>query len=169
MEKKNGQSRITHCLRPANGQELTETADVCRRASDFYKDLFKCEYSEDQELVQDFLRGLPQVQEEAKEKLVTQLTLEELHTALMNRENGQGPGLDGLTVDFYKAFWDLVDDDLLDVFCDSIARGQLPLSCRRAVLTLLPKKGDLKEIKTGGPCPCFVLILRFYRRLWPTG
>jgi len=75
LEKKNGQSRTIHCLRSANGQELTETADVRRRAADFYKDLFKCEYTVDQELVQEFLGGLPQVQEEAKEKLVRQLTL----------------------------------------------------------------------------------------------
>jgi len=69
----------------------------------------------------------------------------------MSMENGRAPGLDGLTVDFYKAFWDVVGSDLLEVFCDSISRRQLPLSCRRAVLTLLPKKGDLKEIKNWRP------------------
>lgn len=111
LEKKNGQSRIIHCLRAASGQELTETADVCRRAAEFYKELFKCEYAEDYELLQDFLRGLPQVQEEAKEELVSQLFLRELRAALMSMENSQAPGLDGLTVDFYKAFWDLLGND----------------------------------------------------------
>lgn len=36
---------------------------------------------------------------------------------------------------------------LLVVLNDSLARGLMPLSCRRAVLTLLPKKGDLTDIK----------------------
>ncbi len=34
---------------------------------------------------------------------------------------------------------------------ESLAEGRLPLSCRRAVLTLLPKKGDLTDIKNWRP------------------
>lgn len=34
---------------------------------------------------------------------------------------------------------------------EGLAEGQLPLSCRRAVLTLLPKKGDLTDIKNWRP------------------
>ncbi|KAK3539294.1 hypothetical protein QTP86_033724 [Hemibagrus guttatus] len=41
--------------------------------------------------------------------------------------------------------------DVLDVLWDSIRRGELPLSCRRAVLTLLPKKGDLTHLKNWHP------------------
>ncbi len=40
---------------------------------------------------------------------------------------------------------------MLEVLNDSLARGLLPLSCRRAVLTLLPKKGDLTDIKCWRP------------------
>lgn len=57
------------------------------------------------------------------------------------------PGIDGLPVDFYKCLWSVVRGDLLAVLSDSLTRGCLPLSCRRAVLTLLPKKGDLQLIK----------------------
>lgn len=38
-------------------------------------------------------------------------------------------------------------EDLLDMLNTSMARGKLPQSCRRAVLTLLPKQGDLGDIK----------------------
>lgn len=41
--------------------------------------------------------------------------------------------------------------DLLQVLNESLANGQLPLSCRRAALTLLPKKGDLNDIKNWRP------------------
>ncbi|KAK3508126.1 hypothetical protein QTP70_015056 [Hemibagrus guttatus] len=60
-------------------------------------------------------------------------------------ENGRAPGIDGLPAEFYKAFWAVIGQDVLNVLRDSIRRGELPLSCRRAVLTLLPKKGDLKN------------------------
>ncbi|KAI3359137.1 hypothetical protein L3Q82_002592 [Scortum barcoo] len=43
------------------------------------------------------------------------------------------------------------EEDLLEVFNDCLERGRLPLSCRRAVITLLPKKGDLQELKNWRP------------------
>uniref|UniRef100_A0A8C5E548 Reverse transcriptase domain-containing protein n=1 Tax=Gouania willdenowi TaxID=441366 RepID=A0A8C5E548_GOUWI len=66
-------------------------------------------------------------------------------------QSGKAPGIDGLPVDFYKAFWPEMGRDLLRVLRDSLRTGRLALSCRRAVLTLLPKKGDLQDIKNWRP------------------
>jgi len=43
-------------------------------------------------------------------------------------KNGKAPGLDGLPVEFYKAYWHLLGEDLLAVLSDSLDKGQLPLS-----------------------------------------
>ena len=37
------------------------------------------------------------------------------------------------------------------VMKDSLKKGLLPLSCRRAAITLLPKKGDLRNISNWRP------------------
>ncbi|KAI3352103.1 hypothetical protein L3Q82_020914 [Scortum barcoo] len=63
----------------------------------------------------------------------------------------RAPGIDGLTVEFYKAFWDILAADILDVFNESLTYGSMPVSCRRAVLTLLQKKGNLQDIKNWRP------------------
>ncbi len=42
-------------------------------------------------------------------------------------------------------------EDLFVVLREGLSKGRLPLSCRRAVLTLLPKKGDLQDIKNWRP------------------
>lgn len=97
---------------------------------------------EDRQLCDDFLSDLPQVEETDKVKLVAQFTEEELYEALQSMDNRRAPGIDGLTVGFYKAYWGIIGSDFLEVVCDSILKEKLPLSCRRAVLTLLPKKGD---------------------------
>ncbi len=47
---------------------------------------------------------MPQLSEEANAELGKALTLEELEKALQSMECGQAPGLDGLSVDFYKSF-----------------------------------------------------------------
>ncbi|KAI3376859.1 hypothetical protein L3Q82_000115 [Scortum barcoo] len=79
------------------------------------------------------------------------LTLDELHVALMSLANGKAPGIDGIPVEFYKAFWPVVGEDMLEVFQESFQNGFLPQSCRRAVITLLPKKGDLQDLKNWRP------------------
>ena len=55
--------------------------------------------------------------------------------------------MDGLPADFYKSFWSTIEPDLLEVINESLKTGKLPLSCRRATITLLPKKGNLQELK----------------------
>ncbi|KAK3529400.1 hypothetical protein QTP70_031142, partial [Hemibagrus guttatus] len=93
----------------------------------------------------------PKLSERAARELDRELSLEELHEALQRMENGRASGIDGLPAEFYKAFWAVIGQDVLDVLRDSIQRGELPLSCRRAVLTLLPKKGDLTHLKNWRP------------------
>ncbi|CAM2099493.1 unnamed protein product [Caretta caretta] len=63
----------------------------------------------------------------------------------------KSPGMDGLTVEFYRAFWDILGPDLVTVWAESLQGGVLPLSCRRAVLALLPKKGDLCDLRNWHP------------------
>ncbi|CAM2096636.1 unnamed protein product [Caretta caretta] len=59
--------------------------------------------------------------------------------------------MDGLTVKFYRVFWDVLGQDLVIVWAESLQSGVLPLSYRRAVLALLPKKGDLRDLRNWHP------------------
>ena len=56
LEKKNGQRRITHCLKSAVGQELTIPSEIRKRVVEFYAELYRCEYKE---VTQQLLDGLP--------------------------------------------------------------------------------------------------------------
>ncbi|CAM2106049.1 unnamed protein product [Caretta caretta] len=63
----------------------------------------------------------------------------------------KSPGMDGLTVELYHAFWDILGSDLATVWAESLQGGVLPLSCRRVVFALLPKKGDLHDLRNWRP------------------
>lgn len=54
---------------------------------------------------EQFFDNLPQIAAQDNTDLEYPLTLQELQVALMSMENGKGPGIDGLPVDFYKSFW----------------------------------------------------------------
>ncbi|KAJ3602352.1 hypothetical protein NHX12_030110 [Muraenolepis orangiensis] len=133
------------------GQEITEPSQIRRRAVSFYSTLYASEYEEGETLSEGFWNGLPQVSEEANSQLEGPLTIQELQTALQGMQGRRAPGIDGLSVEFYKAYWDVLSNDLLDVFNESLASGSMPVSCRRAVITLLPKKGNLQDIKNWRP------------------
>ncbi|XP_065124583.1 uncharacterized protein [Paramisgurnus dabryanus] len=63
---------------------LSSTKDIRRRVTGFYKELYRSEYEEDNQLSEDFLSELPQVEDAEKPKLGAQLTESELD------EGGQG-------------------------------------------------------------------------------
>ncbi len=150
LESRNGQRKIIHSLRSEDGS-LTKATEIRRYATRFYTDLFKSELAEDPELDSAFLSGLPQVGESSDCLLSADFTLDELHVALMSLANSKAPGIDGIPVDFYKTFWPVVGEDMLEVFQESFRSGLLPQSCRRAVIILIPKKGDLQDLKNWRP------------------
>ncbi|KAL0151200.1 hypothetical protein M9458_053391 [Cirrhinus mrigala] len=83
-----------------------------------------------------FLDDLPKISEESNKELECSLTLGELYKALQDME---------------WASSGLPESPVAGDRSDSLLKGGLPLSCRRMVITLLPKKGDLTEIKNWRP------------------
>ncbi|KAJ3583052.1 hypothetical protein NHX12_034520 [Muraenolepis orangiensis] len=119
-------------------------------AMDFYTDLFgveQCSIEGREEL----LEGLPQLSPEEKAALDLEQTLEELTGAVNQMASGRVPGIDGLSGEFLKHFWGIIGADLHGVFSECFRTGSLLASCRRAVLSLLPKKGDLALLKNWSP------------------
>ncbi len=151
LEKKNGLNRIMHSLLLESGTEITEPKEIRKRAVAFYSELYRREYTDVEEIASCFYESLPKVPEGANTELEKPYTKGELYDALKSMESGKAPGIDGIPVEFYKSLWAVLGDDVLEMLNDSLTRGLLPMSCRRAVITLLPKKGDLGNIKNWRP------------------
>ena len=86
-----------------------------------------------------------------KQTLDSAISYDELSIAVSKLNNNKSPGLDGLPNEFYKTFWPVIGNDMHEVFASSIEDNRLPLSCRRAVLTMIPKKGDTSYLKNWRP------------------
>ena len=62
------------------------------------------------------------------------------------------PGTDGLPSEFYKVFWDELADCLIDALNYSHENGKLPISQRRGIIKLIPKKdAELNLVKNWRP------------------
>ena len=95
---------------------------------------------------------LPQLSAKDMTELETEISLDECYYALNAMPENKSPGHDGFGVEFYKTFWDTIGTMFLQTLKYSLSEGELTESQRRAVITLIQKKGkDETLIKNWRP------------------
>ena len=76
------------------------------------------------------------------------LSLAELTALIKSFNYNKAPGLDGLSVEFYLKFWDLLGPQLPDVINSCFARGKICDSMRASATQRVYKQhGDIKNLK----------------------
>ncbi|CAM4661555.1 unnamed protein product [Lepidochelys kempii] len=150
LEKKRGAKKHITCLLAEDGTPLMDAVEMCGRARAFYAGLFSPDPT-DPNACRVLWDELPTVSAGDRDRLELPLTLAKFSEALRRMPTDKSPGMDGLTVEFYCVFWDVLGPDLVTVWAESLQSRVLPLSCRRAVLALLPKKGDLRDLRNWRP------------------
>ncbi|CAM4592140.1 unnamed protein product [Caretta caretta] len=128
LEKMRGAKKHITCLLAEDDTPLTEPAEMCGRARAFYTSLFSPDPT-DPSVCRVLWEELPTVSASDRDRLELPLTLAEFSEAL-RRMPTKSPGMDRLTVEFYRVFWDVLGPDLVTVWVESLQSGVLPLSCR---------------------------------------
>lgn len=70
--------------------------------------------------------------------------LEELEDVVKAMAAGKTNGEDGLVIEFYREFWDIIDTRVLLVWSDALDKGALTPSLNAEIIKLIPK-GDNKD------------------------
>ena len=159
LEKKNGSDGWISAMKNADGSLATDISSICDSWVAFYSSLFSaCDTEPDtrEELLQNLSSFLSPDQSQLCDGY---LTADEVLEALTGMARGKSPGSDGLPVEFYLTFWDLLGDDLVEVLNASFDAGLLPFSQRGALITLIHKKRD----RIGGRLVSSILIIRSVR------
>ncbi|CAM2112456.1 unnamed protein product [Caretta caretta] len=86
-----------------------------------------------------------------QDQLELPLTLAKFSEALHVMPTNKSLGLDGLTMEFYRMFWDIPSPDFVTVWAKSLGSGVLPQSCRRAMFRSKARKGDLCSLRNWHP------------------
>lgn len=74
------------------------------------------------------------IDEDLKKTCDSNLTREEIKTALFSMKKGKSPGIDGLSVEFYVHFWDIIQEPLFCLNCECVGQGKMPESGCKLVL-----------------------------------
>ena len=98
--------------------------------------------------------NLPLLSDDEIAFMESPFTIDEFDKAVKSLSKKSSPGLDGLSTEFYTHFCQQIRSSLFDVFQHSLVSGELSLSMRKGVITLIPKSGDPLDIKIGDLFHC---------------
>ena len=142
LEKKRSAERWISAIRNPSGRIVSDPHDLCDSFYAFYSDLFTASPVDpvaQQSLLSNLTATLSQDQADLCEGY---LGVEECREALMGMPRNKAPGSDGLPMEFYVRFWDVLGSDLVSILNSCFDAGFLSSSQRRGVISLSFKKGD---------------------------
>ncbi len=117
----------------------------------FYENLYNNQHSMEN-FDNHFLSDVKKLDKKVANDMEKELQMEECEKALKKMKNGKTPGSDGLSVEFYKIFWQHIKDLVYESFIYGYNIGELSIDQKRGIIKLLPKKGKiLKFLKNWRP------------------
>ena len=91
-----------------------------------------------------------------KEDLIKNITEDEIGKIIADSPHDKSPGSDGLTTEFYQAFWPVLKKHLLSAYNEYLEEGKLGISQKRGIISLIPKANkDPEYLKNW--CPITLL------------
>lgn len=109
---------------------------------------------------EELLEGLPQLSLEEKAALDCELTLEELTVAVNQLASGRAPGIDGLSTDFFKRFWNILGPELHAVLLECFRAGSPPVD--EQYFLCCPRKETWPYSRIGGQWPSSVQTKKYF-------
>ena len=135
----------------ADGVEVSDSRAIERAHVDFYANLFSPEPI-DSVAKENILNEISTfLTESDRESCEGSLSLAELTASIKSLNLNKAPGPDGLSVEFYLTFWDLLGPQLLDVLNSCFVSEELCESMKSSATRLIYKRGDIKNLKNWRP------------------
>ncbi|KAL9955689.1 hypothetical protein ACROYT_G037047 [Oculina patagonica] len=154
LEKRNYNRKTITELQTSDNVTIKEEVKILQQIEKFYEDLYSSKTTVTQEAFDEFIREIeiPELSNEEQEQMEGIFTLEECKRILESFEDNKSPGEDGFTAEFYKHVFDLIGLDLIQSLNQAFEDGELSISQRRGVITLIPKEdSDLLDIQNWRP------------------
>ena len=156
LEKRNHRKKHITALKNEDGSILRNAKQILAEEENFFKNIYKSKnisLDETNDSVHFFdspnLKTLNNEESGCCEGL---LTIKECADALNKFQNNKTPGSDGLTIEFYRLFWDAIGHFMVDSFNYAYEHGHVSISQRLGIISLIPKKNkDLEHLKNWRP------------------
>ena len=150
LERRNGKNKAWDSILDEKKQIIKGTNAIQDRQVRFYKELFT---SQNLNPDNTFFLNNPtrQLSDSSKIELESDITHTEICKAISLMPNNKSPGEDGITIEFYKTYWNIIGHDMHEVFINGLNDRELSYTQYLAVITLLYKKGPREDIRNWRP------------------
>ena len=85
------------------------------------------------------------------QNLEKEVSEKEIYKAIKSLNSNKSPGIDGLPNEFYLKFWEIIKKEFCEVIINIIKGTLLKGSQKQAIITLIPKDGELNLLKSWRP------------------
>ena len=128
-------------LKDTQGKHLSTHKEIESTLVQHFQSIAKEPLIDRSEYIYNFTKHIPKlVTREYNYNLNRPMTEEEVSEVIKEMQNGKAPGPDGINVDFFKACWEIVKHDILDVVEDSRKNKTILRALNASFITLIPKQ-----------------------------
>ena len=125
--------------------------EIIEEVSEFYKNLYESEEIDETQLKNNLEKIYSKITDEDLAKINEFISIKEVETAINEMKNNKSPGEDGLNKEFYLKFKKALMEEITVTLNNIIYKGELPKSQTNAIVTLIFKKGDHRNLKNWRP------------------
>ena len=133
------------------GTILTNKDSIELYVQKYYQKLYKEEPLDinEQEFFLNHIQNL--LDDDNIELLSKDVTQAEIYNAIRNMSLNKSPGLDGLPTEFYLCCWNIIKSEVTQIVKNNINGQLLGDFQKKAIITLIPKDGDLSLLGSWRP------------------
>ena len=150
LVKKNFEKKHISKLERQDGNLTSDPKEILKEGATYYRNLYTTNKSinlNNKKFEKFFKIGQEmKLSDTDKDSLEDQLATSECKKALQQLAVGKTPGIEGLTSDFYRAFWEQLGHLVLNSMNEAYSKGEFMLAQNRGVIRLLPKPNKKEKI-----------------------
>ena len=129
------------------GESIEEDGKILEHATAYYKDLFSPAEKPLFKLSTDTWDEQEKMTKEENDSLCRPFTLDEIKKVIFSMEKNTAPGPDHIPIEFYQTCWNIIKEDIMDMFLEfgshNLDLGRLNYE----IITLIPKLKEASKIQ----------------------
>ena len=144
LEKTRQSRKIITALKDTNGNIIKDQNKILELERCYYENLYKST-APNRKDIKDYINDTKidnKLSDKESQRLEGELTVDECTNSVYKMKLNKSPGLDGLTVEFYRNFWPYIKCIAVKVFNSCYKYQELTDSQKIGVISLIYKKND---------------------------
>ena len=145
LEKSRQTKKTITALKDDDGNIHEDPETILQLCRQYYQNLYSSTNPKLED-IKDYIKETKihkKLSNEDSEALEGKLTIKECTSAIFNMKLNKSPGFDGLSVEFYRTFWEELKEFAVTVFNKCYEKGELTELQKIGVISLLYKKMTL--------------------------